>query len=270
MGYSVSIHDLLSAHRAFLQNSFPQRHQEFERILADNIDGAQAEAAAFSLIQQLSWMGITPGTPSPDFVGTARGRVCGVEVTALSVDSVQSASEWPEDGGPYRPIYELIASAIESKVKQVSSFDGPRIICVCSSHPGARELLGEMAADRVLRGETKIGFQLGVPGAAPHEILDDLRGSAFIVEDLLGQASLRKDVSAVLLLCLRPNLMQVVGVLHHDCHHPLDATVLPGIPLGRISAHLPDGTVEVMWSPSRETASFPYVLPEQQESSRRA
>ena len=150
MANYTDIDDVVGSYSDFLKGKYPEHGRMFEDRFADSPASARAEAVVFSLMQAMvghvePMESLSDG--GPDFRCASKYGEFVVEVTALDSNSVDLKSEWPDNGGSYRPITQKIRAAAKKKQEHLSrAGSAARVLCITSEYRGAGGLLGPLPA----------------------------------------------------------------------------------------------------------------------------
>lgn len=255
-----------------------------DQVNADH-EGAVAEAVAFDwLAGRVDKIehGDPPGCNAPDFICTVCDRRFYVEVTNISVSSVERKTGLKDEQRGftmYRPLTGAIMAEVVAKSGQFSrfQFDAPLVVFVTTLQFAASCVCVERGhIEDLLTGTTYVESDFDRERG---EAVGDLRSatrlgdSLFIRQSKLIGAGLdvpRKHVSAVLIggFGVAPPAPPVYGVLHPEPNIPFPIAVLPDVAFAYLDPWPPRGELCVRWSdcsrPEPPSVSQPrLILPSQ-------
>jgi hypothetical protein len=260
---SDSIEQVADRHAQYLAKIFGNPSDELKAFvdrLNNTPEAARAEAVIFAWLHRIGKnprINENAGTGGMDFKCQCPiGGEFLVEVTSFGIEAVCSASGLSTDvtylaGGAYKMITPELKLRVGHKMEQLSTGGQvPRILAIASEHPKIVLAFGRAAAVNLFVSDWAFGVPLSEPSAVFH--FTDLKNSVFFQRDELNPAKLvsrRRSASAVLLVCICPDRVRAVGVVHPDPAIPLDMKVLPEVPL----LYLPswpktDGRLKPEWT----------------------
>ena len=140
------------------------------------------------------------------------------------------------------------ATGRDSKARQLAGQQVPRVLAISLAQRGASVLLGRLAAEWLMMSEPKIEVPLALEGeAGPSRSVADLKNSAFLrFQD--GQIlPVRKSISAILLVGVDDEGLNVVGMLHPEPAIPLDYRTFRTVPFLRLEWPIPDDVIRTEW-----------------------
>ena len=232
----------------FLQDHSAGHHRQFLNRHTDNPHAARAEAAVFSWLQS---DGFGPKLSEDLSTGGVDFKCCRLgaqefmlEVTSLDPEAVATRTHWPAQGtdrisgGFFDDDIRKLKRVVSRKADQLKNYPIPRVLAITSSHSGSGVLFGRKGAEALLIFK----FLTSEP---------DFENSAFMKRGSNGNVvPCRRSVSAVLLISVSTNPIEVVGLLHPDPVMPLDLRTFPDVPLVRIRNWplSPDSRVEIEWN----------------------
>jgi hypothetical protein len=161
-----------------------------------------------------------------------------LEVTSLNPKAVATRTHCPDEAGFYDDDFRKLKSVVSGKADQLKDYPIPRVLAVTSSHSLAGIHLGRHTAKALL------GFK-------EFTSEPDFGNSVFMKRCANGDTVLRvRSVSAVLLVSLGTNPIEIVGLLHPDPVKPLDVRTFADVPFVRVRNWplSPDRKVESQWT----------------------
>jgi hypothetical protein len=254
LGHKVE--DVVEAYSLFLQIRYPDHHKHFEARLKNDPDAARAEAVVFS------WLRLQGHRPqiaeSPAMGGM--DYLCEpefeepflVEVTALNRDAVELRSGWPdklsEVAGSFSMITPSLWSKALHKAPQLAGQDVPRVLAICLTHIGASALLGTLAAKWLMMSEPQIEVPIALQGELPpaRNVTNLKRAAFFNIQDG-AVVPVRQSISAILLIAIWNDLLEVVGMLHPAASVPFDYRTFGDVPFLRAEWPIKDKAIRMEW-----------------------
>lgn len=237
-------HEVAQSYSDFLLIRYPTHHTKFQERLKVDPDACIAEATVFSSLLRMPrpfcGTGLTPevsenlSTGGADFLCHPPGREkFFVEVTSLDSAALSRKTNMPntleEGGGSFRLPTAMLLRKACAKVRQLAGSPYARVLSITSTHIGASAFFGAEGARCLLFSEPKIKIPLDA-NSAPAEITD-LEKSVFFRFNENGEiVKARESISAILLVAMSRNLIEVYGVLHPDPIIPLDTGNFPEVP----------------------------------------
>lgn len=157
-----------------------------------------------------------------------------------------SASEW---AGQVKSIGMKLRSTAQKKAHQVSGHDVPRFVFIGTDHEWAYPfLIDRESAAGLITGDLHVRFTLDGGGGGRAELATHLQESLFFCTDSSGNLkSVRRSISAVVLVAWARAQCWVIGALHPDPAVKADPGLLAGVPFARLKRWPPDGGLEVEW-----------------------
>ena len=258
-----SIEQVVDWHALYLEKTFGNPSDQLKLIVArvnSDIESARAEAVIFAWLRQI---GKNPtiyekaGTGGIDFkCHPAIGGEFLVEVTSFATKALSSASGLPTDlthpsGRAYKMVTPELRLRVGKKMDQLSTGGIiPRILVITSEHPMSDLVFDRAGAVNLLVSDWTFCVPLSDPSAVFHHTA--LENSVFFRNDETASANLvpcRCSASAVLLVCILPDGVRAVGVVHPEPAIPLDINALPEIPLLYFASWPPaDGKLRPEWT----------------------
>lgn len=241
-----SLEDVAQAYSVFLEVCATGHHKAFLNRLKSDPDAAKAEAAVFSWLRAKGLapnINETAGQGGIDYLCSPNGILFLLEVTCLSKAAVIDKSGWPDSLDEVALSFSMITPQLaakgQGKARQLSTGQAgiPRVLAICLAHPGASALLGILAAQWLMVSDPKIQVPIVAQGTelGPTRLVSDLKRSVFF--GLRGGkiVPMRESISAILLVALWDNQLDVVGMLHPKPTFPLDYRVFARVPFLRAS-----------------------------------
>jgi hypothetical protein len=249
---SDSIEQVVDWHAQYLEKTFGNPSDELKLFvdrLNNNPEAARAEAVTFAWLHQI---GKNPkineraGPGGIDFqCQPAIGGEFLVEVTLFGTEALCLASGLSTDmthlsGGPFEMVTPELRHRVGQKMDQLSKGGQvPRVLVIASEHPKIELVFDRTAAVNLFVSDWTFCAPLSDPSAV--FLSTDLRNSVFFREDGTNSKRLlpcRQSASAVLLVCIHPDRVRAVGIIHPDPEIPLDMKALPEVPLLYLSSWL--------------------------------
>lgn len=232
----VSVDRVTRTYGDWLSVVRPAHFGEFQKRLIDNPAGAQAEAVVFAwlrLLQHDPDVFEELGVGGPDFICTPRGggEKFLIEVTALDAEAVSAKSGWPNEfddvARPFTLITDVFNARTKRKAPQLGGQEFPGVLAVCLSHVGAAALVSTFAAKL---------FSID-PAKAP-----------FFRKTAAGFETVRKSVSAILLIAIWDDQLDAIGLLHPEPARPFEISGFYDVPFFRL-----------IWPPAGEEVKGEWV-----------
>jgi hypothetical protein len=182
-------------------------------------------------------------TGGPDFCcAPATDKSFLVEVASLNTTAVSKRTKLPlkiegPGGGAYGLITEKLFSVVQSKAAQLGDYDQPRVLAITSEYDFAALLMDRVAAQYALG--SRPSFEVPIGGKSTDtRITWNTKGGIFwspsrIINVSTGYPDFiprYQSVSAVLLISVYRNELNVVGLLHPAPSHTFDPQWLPTMP----------------------------------------
>jgi hypothetical protein len=251
-----SIQELVKAYLLFLEVCYRDHLKPFEDTLGSDPDAAKAEAVVFSwlrLQRHRPNLAESPGVGGVDYLCTpeARGPFL-VEVTHLNRDAVVQRSGWPDElsdvARTFGQITPNLWSKARAKAPQLAGHEVPRVLAICLSHIGASVLLDRLAAQWLMISEPKIELPLTLTGEPkPARHVTDLRNAAFFKPQDGAIVPVRQSISAILLIAIWEDQLEVVGMLHPEPAVPFDYHSLGDVPFLRVQWPIVADEIRTEW-----------------------
>jgi hypothetical protein len=244
---SQSLKDVIQAYTVFLEVCYPGHCKAFKQRLKNDPSAARAEAAVFSWLRA---RGFEP------FINESQTRggidyIClpgksdsfFIEVTSLNEDAVAIRSGWPDELTETARFFEMITPQLSSKAQKKAHQLGlapcniPKILTICLEHVGASALLGPLAAKWLMVSQPKIQVPIAVGEGqpAPSRLSTDLKTAAFFGFENGAIIPLRQSISAILLVAIWDNQLEVVGMLHPQPVIALNYYLFGDVPFLRVA-----------------------------------
>lgn len=233
---------------------YPNSAKSFQSRRGNAPDAALAEAITFSWLRAARLrprISDAPGTGGPDFVCSSQlGGEFSVEVTALDGDALADRTGIPKaaesGGGWFSDDTQKLQSVVKRKAGQLSTSSLPRVLAICASHPASSALLGRLGAEELMTSPPK--FMVSVDDTQPGvQAETDLGESAFLRLTGAGPVAVRRSVSAILLISIWDDGLNVIGLLHPDPTLPWKQAVLPSVPFLRLEWPVRGDRLNLEW-----------------------
>ncbi len=256
--FGAPVADVVTAYSMFLEVRHSDHHKQFEARLKADSDAAQAEAVIFSWIR--SW-GLGPQVAESTTSGGAdflcvpeimNKQPFLIEVTTLNREAVEQRSGWPDKLSDMAHSFSMITPNLWSKTRikapQLAEHNFPRVLTICLTHVGASVLLGPLAAKWLIMSEPKIGVPVTPEGpSAPPRTETNLRQSAFLRLQEGAIVPVRQSISAILLVSIWEDQLEVVGVLHPAPAVPFEYRTLDEVPFLRMEWPIKEHVISTEW-----------------------
>lgn len=251
-----SIQELVKSYSVFLEVCYRDHLKPFEKRFDSDPDAAKAEAVVFSwlrLQRHRPSLPETPGTGGVDYLCTPKSRrPFLIEVTHLNRDAVEQRSGWPDELSEVAHSFSQVTLKLWSKAKgkapQLAGYVVPRVLAICLAHVGASALLGRLAAQWLMISEPKIEVPLASTGEPrPTRNVTDLKNAAFFKLQDGAIVPLRQSISAILLIAIWENQLEVVGMLHPEPAVPFDYHNLDDVPFLRVQWPIVTDEIRTEW-----------------------
>jgi hypothetical protein len=251
-----NVEDVIKAYTLFLEVRHPDHHRRFEERLQNDPHAARAEAVVFS------WLRVQGHQPkiAESLDKGGMDYLCEpesdepymIEVTALNRDAVEDRSGWPDElteaAGSFAMITPSLWYKARHKASQMAGQDLPRVLAICLSHIGASALLGTLAAEWFMMSEPKIEIPISLKKEpAPARTMTDLKKAAFF--NLQGGVvvPVRQSISAILLISIWNDSLEVVGMLHPAPAVPFDYRTFGDVPFLRAEWPIQGDAIRMEW-----------------------
>lgn len=239
--FSSSSEDTMLAYETLLTILYPGHVKSFQARKSGAPDAALAEAITFSWLRAAHLkprISDVPGTGGPDFVCTSKNAGdFSVEATALDGDAVAKRTGLPNTaesgGGWFSDDTRKLQAVVKRKASQLSASSLPRVLAICASHPASSVLLGRVGAEELMTSPPRFTVPIDDEQAGI-QTNTDLGESAFLQLTAAGPVAVRRSVSAILLISIWDDELNVMGLLHPDPARPWDPASLPGVPFLRL------------------------------------
>jgi hypothetical protein len=249
-----TIDEVVEAYSLLLEVCYKDLLKPFQERLRNAPDAARAEAVVFSWLRSQQFSPIPAETASSGGVDCLcmpdSGDQFIVEVTSLKRNAVELRSGWPDELNDRAASFGMITPNLWSKARhktaQLAGNDVARILAICLAHVGASALLGPLAAEWLMTSEPKISMPIGAHKGQTRQVTD-LRKSAFIAVQDGNIVPVRRSISAILLIAIWRDRLEVVGMLHPAPAVAFDYRYLGDLPFLRINWPLSDGPISTEW-----------------------
>jgi len=240
-----SLKDVAQAYSVFLEVCATGHHKAFLNRLKSDPEAAKAEAAVFSWLRAKTLVpniNEIAGKGGIDYLCSPNGIPFLLEVTCLSKAAVIDKSGWPDSLDEVAHSFSMITPQLagkgKSKAPQLSTGQAgiPRVLAICLAHPGASAMLGTLAAQWSMVSDPKIQAPIVAQGTelGPTRLVSDLKRAVFFGPRDAVIVPMRQSISAILLVALWDNQLNVVGMLHPKPTVPLDYRVFARVPFLRV------------------------------------
>jgi hypothetical protein len=194
-----------------------------------------------------------------------------LEVTSLKPEAVSERSGWPDELSDRARAFGMITTNLWRKAKakapQLGGHEVARVLAICLTHPAAGALVGTLAAQWLMTSQPKLSVTVGDPVGAIRETTD-LRESAFLAVRDDRIVPVRQSISAVLLVAIWDDSVNVVGLLHPEPTVPFDYGTFRDLPFRRLDWPVKDGVLKSEWvisTPAPRVDRHVPVLPTDEE-----
>ena len=258
---------VVECYKEFLSQSYQSHTKHFDK--RDPVS-AQAEAVIHKCLKKHSddvRIVEDPVEGGIDFECETNGIIYGVEVTHLDADSVSRKSGLSNKkplptGEPrfYGPIPSKLFRKVHSKAKQMSQYAGPSVLVLTCDHARANMVMNKQAAIDLLIGEEMRTIELlmekGTIPRSKSNSATKLESSVFlrINEAERTLEPCYRQISAILLCCIRWDSASFLGVLHPDPQYPFPIELLPSVPFVAIKPYPsePNHILNTVWYQEQE------------------
>jgi hypothetical protein len=250
--------DVVDAYSIFLEVRHPDHHKQFKARLKVDSDAAHAEAVIFSWMR--SW-GLGPHVAESTSSGgidflcvpeIMNKQPFMIEVTTLNRKAVEHRSGWPDELSETAHFFSMITPNLWSKARikapQLADYNFPRVLTICLTHVGASILLGPLAANWLILSEPKIVVPVTLEGPiAPPRTETNLKQSAFLRVQESAIVPIRQSISAILLVSIWEDQLEVVGLLHPAPTVPFEYRTLDEVPFLRLEWPIKEPVIRTEW-----------------------
>lgn len=267
--WAKMIDQVLSSYQKHLGDKYGDPAlKRFNRLYASNEEAAISEAVVFN------WLYRDRRSPEIKEDQTTGGVdfICKpdsynqfvVEVTCLGRQAFTNATgchmhpgQPMSLGSPTRILWQRV----NDKARQLSGYEMPRVLAITSLHDGAFLFLNPEEATNFLISDCALTLPIGGSSDNTYYSTDLQKAIFFKIDDNdpLKLVPRRRSVSAVLLIPILGDKVNVTGILHPEPVHPFDIALLPKIPFLRVQ-HWPiqNGEIFTEWVTfDPYAASFP-------------
>jgi hypothetical protein len=254
-----SVGDVVNAYAAFLEVRHKDHRKQFEARLRADPDAAKAEAVIFSWLR-MQGLGphVAESTTSggSDFLCVSEGikhkQPFLLEVTTLKREAVEQRSGWPDELNDVAHSFSMITLNLWSKARykapQLAEQKVPRVLAICLTHVGASVLLGTLAAKWLMMSESKIAVPVTPEGPmAPPRAVTNLRKSAFLRLQNGAIVPVLQSISAILLVSIWEDQIEVVGMLHPEPAVSFDYHAFGEVPFLRLEWPIKENVIRTEW-----------------------
>ncbi|HEY6195527.1 MAG TPA: hypothetical protein VI504_10830 [Candidatus Eisenbacteria bacterium] len=272
---SSSSEETVIAYEELLKRLYPESVKGFQARRSSAPDAALAEAITFSWLRAAHLnprISDAPGTGGPDLLCSS--EIAGefsVEVTALDGDALADRTGIPnqaESGGGWFSDDTLkLQSVVKRKASQLSVSSLPRVLAICASHPASSALLGRVGAEELMTSPPRYTVPVDDEPAGV-QADTDLEQSAFLRLTEAGLVAVRRSVSAILLIVIWDDGLNVMGLLHPDPARPWEPAALPAVPFLRLEWPVRGQRLKLEWliadpSPAKQLHWAPRLTDEE-------
>ncbi|MFN7944416.1 MAG: hypothetical protein U0Z53_03615 [Blastocatellia bacterium] len=266
MGWTPMIENILSAY----QNHLVQKHgnqtlKRFNHLLENNQEAGVSEALVFNW---LCGIGQNPELNENNSTGGA-DFICHpwesyryiVEVTCLGKPALTKETGCHMISGQLMAISsptKMLRQRVTDKAGQLAGNDIPTVLAITSLHDGAYILLSPNEAVSFLISD----WAFAIPMSNSNEdtyLSTDLKHSIFFKRDLNDPSKVapcRQSISAVLLIPVSGDRLNVTGILHPEPIHPFSIHALKKVPFVRVQNWpIAEGIIFTEWVISDPYAS---------------
>jgi hypothetical protein len=250
------VEDVVTAYSLFLEVHHPDHHKRFEVLLKNDPDAAGAEAVVFSWLRlQGHWPKIAESleTGGMDYLCEPEfDEPYLIEVTSLSRDAVELKSGWPDELNEVAGSFSMITPSLWSKARhkapQLANQELPRVLAICLTHVGASALLGTLAAEWLMVSEPQIEVLVAMKEkATPLREVTNLKNAAFFTLRGGEIMPVLQSISAILLVAIWDDLLEVVGMLHPAAAVPFDYRTFREVPFLRAEWPIRGDVIRTEW-----------------------
>lgn len=229
--------------------------KQFAKRLHAQPEAAQAEAATYHFLSVKNLQPQLLENPSfggLDFECSFGNEKFAVEVTSFSNETVSDRSgvsnEVLEAGYINLPsIVSLVRSRISQKAAQATTYPGPRVLAIASTHV-ASSMIFRAGVQEFLAGETQIAFAVNAKGLAGDiHMATALKNSAYLRGRDNGVESFRPQYALVLLVAIHGGGAHVTGLVHPAPAIPLSIAAFRNVPFARVKWPLDGNELTVEW-----------------------
>lgn len=244
MEWVKPIKDVLSAYRDFLSRKYGDKTlKRFNHLYESKEEAALSEAIIFNWLygeKRNPELKEDRSTGGADFICNPDSRnQFIVEVTCLGREALAEATGCHMHPGQpmwYTLPTRMLWQRVNDKAKQLANYPMPRVLAITSLHDSGYLLLNPEEANNFLLSDWAFTFPLG-GGSDDTYLSTDLKKAIFFkLEDGNPPKVVprRKSVSAVLLVPMSGDRLNVTGVLHPEPTYPLNIHLIPKVPFLRI------------------------------------
>jgi|GEM_PF-855238 hypothetical protein len=250
-----SVAEIVNAYSLFLEVCHPDHHKQFEARLQRNPDAARSEAVVFSWLRaQGYWPQVAEslGKGGMDFLCLPKSDdPFLIEVTSLNKEAVERRSGLPDELDEVARSFSMITPNLWSKslhkAPQLSGYDFPRVLAICLTHVGASVLLGTLAAEWLMTSEPRIALPIAKEEPSSTRNETDLKTAAFFEIHDGAIVPLRQSISAILLISIWDNQLDIIGMIHPAAAVPLDYRIFREVPFLKVKWPIIDYTITTEW-----------------------
>lgn len=257
MNWSPIIQGIVIDYQKHLELNYDKNYQKkFDDLLTkDNEEAAISEAIVFNWLCQSE---VNPkvkedkSTGGTDFVCSYSPQYQFiVEVTCFGKKALTKATgchELPVTNLAYKLPTSQLRTKIGSKADQVSPYKMPSILIITSLHQNANLLLGRDAATNCLVSDWVLSISLD-KSINENYLSTELKDSIFFRINKQNKAILepcRQSISAVLLIAISGDRINVCGILHQEPNYEFDIGIFPKVPFIKINS-IQDGKIFTEW-----------------------
>jgi hypothetical protein len=238
------IESILSAYQNHLrQRPSDQPLTRFNRLLEDNREAAISEAIVFNWLcgaRQSPELNEDSSTGGADFIcSPSRDYKYIVEVTCIGSQALTDETGChmiPGQMMAYSSATRILRQRVSDKAPQLSGYDKPTVLAIVSLHEGAYMLFSPDEAVKFLISDWAFTIPMGRNNDETY-LSTDLRQSIFFRRSANDPSRIepcRQSVSAVLLIPVSGDRLNVTGVLHPEPARPFSIHALKKVPFVRV------------------------------------
>lgn len=263
--------DVTESFKIYLEVINPKYLEIFIKREKNNKDAAMFEAIIFSIFREYYNYEIkineNPSSGGVDFLCDTKNMKFAVEATTISVKSVENHSGLKNEIEDNRVtsfsfITEKLKSVISGKVSQLSDHEIPRILAIGSTHFDSNVLLGTRAAEKLLVPDSiSVPLANGKNNVQKKSFLStDLETSIFFKFENGKIIPCRQGISAILLVDVKYDYLNIVGLLHPEPLYCFDYNILSDVHFLTVKDWpIKEGKIKLLWIISNPEVSKKYL-----------
>ncbi|MHB8280910.1 MAG: hypothetical protein ACYDIA_25220 [Candidatus Humimicrobiaceae bacterium] len=271
---SFNVGEVLESYKVFLEVKYPDYYSSYKNRIKSNIDGARLEAIAFSIFRNEFNFEVNIkedlSTGGADFICSNDRISFIVEVTSIDNESLENISGLKniidDKAKSFSMISKKLNNIAKGKAKQLSGSNNlPTILLIGSMHVCSDLLLGTRAAELLMIPE-KLSVSIKEVKNDNHKvkIISELESSVFfrIKKNSCDIEPCRKSISAIVLLSVYSDSVDMVGILHPKPSIIFNYNILHGVPFLKIKNWpIENGIIEKQWIINRPNPKRIYLFP---------